>query len=606
VEPSLTVGPRVVEGWWAVGSGRTWYLGGVPPIEVIPAFRALAIALVLGLLVGIQRERSRSLVAGVRTFSLVTLLGTCCAMLATAAGGSGWREGTAGGPPPEQVARAVASDHSSSLEPTSDAEADPDAQTGAGDRGRDRGGFPLARGRDVREPAITAEDSPSRWHLAPVGQGAWIIAAGALCIVSLAFLGNVLAVKRNQSDPGMSTEVAMLVMYAVGALAWLAPMEVAAAIGVGVAVLLHAKDALHRFTDRIGEKDVRAVLTFALITFIILPVVPNQTYGPFDVLNPYEAWRMVALVVGMSLAGYVATKLFGRGGGAIIAGLMGGLVSSTATTAAAARQTRGDRGETQHGMAEQAGGDNAGARGEPNTGTGDGVLGATATEHKGGRGASSSHGTRAGIDNLAATIILLATVVMYARVLVEIAVVTPSNFTAIAPPIVVLAAVTLVLGGVIWVRASRNQATIPESENPTQLKPAIFFGLMYAGVIFFAAAAEHYLGSSGLYAVAAISGLTDMDAITLSSARLVQDDRLAASDAWRAVLIAATANMVFKAGMIATLGSRGLLRRVVVLYGACAVVAIGLVVAWPASGASGGPSSGPLTPETRSGGTSVE
>lgn len=449
----------------------------MPPLEVIPAFRALGIALALGLLVGIQRQRSASLVAGVRTFSLVTLLGTCCAMLGTASGGE-----------------------------------------------------------------------------AGMGAGAWIIAAGAMVVLGMAVLGNVLALKLGHADSGMSTEVAMVVMYAVGALAWLAPMEVPAAIGVGVAVLLHAKDTLHRFTARLGERDVRAVLTFALITFIILPIVPNEAFGPFDVLNPYEVWRMVVLVVGMSLAGYVASKLFGRSGGAIIAGLMGGLVSSTATTATAARQTR---------PVAQAADHAAGSADSPPLAG----VGSSDSAHR--------------IDNLAATIILLATVVMYGRVLAEIAVVAPTHVAAIAPPIAVMAAVTLALGGALWIRASRNPAPTPEPENPAQLRPALVFGLLYAVVIFIAAAGQHYLGSRGLFAVAAISGLTDMDAITLSSSRLVQDARLAPSDAWRAVLIAATANMAFKAGMIATLGSRGLLRRVAAMYGVCAAVAIGMVVLWP-------------------------
>lgn len=544
----------------------------MPPIEVIPAFRALFIALVLGLLVGIQRQRSQSLVAGVRTFSLVTLLGTCCAMLASTASGPVGAAGMG-----DSVRREVSIARPEVERASDDAATGregPEDGAGASEGARNQSGAGAGATEADVSPADAAahagvggasshsssgEDTGDRssnrrefvaW---PIGPGAWIIAAGGLAIVSLAFLGNVLAMKRNESDPGMSTEVAMLVMYAVGALAWLAPMEVPAAIGVGVAVLLHAKDALHRFTARIGEKDVRAVLTFALITFIVLPVVPNETYGPFNVINPYEAWRMVALVVGMSLAGYVATKLFGRGGGAIIAGLMGGLVSSTATTAAAARQTKGDTADKN---------------------SDSGAIDATSSA------ASGSHR----LDNLAATIILLATVVMYARVLTEIAVVTPANFAAIAPPIGVLAGVTLILGVIIWVRASRNPATIPEPENPTQLKPALFFALMYMAVIFVAAAAERYLGAGGLYAVAAISGLTDMDAITLSSARLVQDERLGADQAWRAVLIAATANMVFKAGMIATLGSRGLLRRIVALYAICGIVAVGLVIAWPLRG----------------------
>lgn len=463
----------------------------MPPIEVIPAFRALGIALVLGLLVGVQRQRSQSLVAGVRTFSLVTLLGTCCAILASAAGVGG----SAGDGQAEAVGAVIG-----------------------------------------------------------LGSGAWIIAAGAIGIVGLAVLGNIIAHQQQRADPGMSTEVAMLVMYAVGALAWLAPLQIPAGIGVGVAILLHAKDALHRFTERLGEADVRAILTFALITFIVLPVVPDETYGPFDVLNPHEAWRMVVLVVGISLAGYAATKFFGRSGGSLIAGLMGGLVSSTATTAAAARQSREPRPATRTGAATE--------------------------------GAVEAARARHGLANLAATIVMLATVVMYARVLTEVAVVAPSHLARIAPPIAILGAVTLGLGIWAWATASRNPTAMPEAENPAQLRPAIIFGLLYAAVLFVAAAGQHYLGSGGLFVVAAISGLTDMDAITLSSARLVQDNRLGADDAWRAVLIAATANMAFKTGMVASLGSRALLRRVAAMYGACGVVAIGLVLMWPGSAAA--------------------
>ena len=434
----------------------------MPPIEVLPAFRSLAIALVLGLLVGFQRQRAASLVAGVRTFSMVTLFGCCCAIISTAAAGPG--------APPAS------------------------------------------------------------------GGGAWILAAGALAVVTLAVLGNILALHRGTPNPGMSTEIAMLVMYCVGALAWLAPMQVPAGIGVGVAVLLHAKDALHAFSARLGEKDVRAVLTFALITFIVLPVVPDQTYGPFDVVNPHQAWRMVVLVVGMSLAGYIASKLFGRTGGALLAGLLGGLVSSTATTAAAARQSR-----------------------------------------------QGSDGSTHALDNLAATIVLLATVVMYVRVLTEIAVVAPRHVLAIGPPIAIVGVGTLVLSLLVWLRAARTPTEIPEPENPASLRPAVFFGLLYVGVLFIAAAGQHYLGAGGLYVVAGISGLTDMDAITLSSARLVQDGRLEPVAASRIVLIAATANMMFKGGMIAAMGSRGLLRRVGGAYAICGVGAITLAVLWPES-----------------------
>jgi uncharacterized membrane protein (DUF4010 family) len=519
------------------------------PIETVPAFRALGIALALGLLVGMQRQRSQSLVAGVRTFALVTVLGTCCAIMATAVSSPS----SAVGPYDADQARTEpasgdAADDTAGQD-AADGNSDRDRESGSPDHGvpsgaRSPGGGESGTVDRDRTPEPVADEPAASWG--SIGSGAWILAAGGLSVVALAVLGNLIAVHKGGGDSGMSTEVAMLLMFAVGALAWLAPVQVPAAVGVATAILLHAKDALHRFTERIGEKDVRAVLTFALITFIILPVVPNETYGPFDVLNPHQAWRMVVLVVGISLAGYIATKLIGRSNGAIVSGLMGGLVSSTATTASAARQTA-------DGAPKSSGGDQ-------------------------GRGENPAHH----LDNLAATIILLATVVMYARVLVEVAVVARDHFAAIAPPVGVLMAVTLVLGVVVWMRSRKNGAELPESENPAQLRPALIFGVLYAVVLFIAAAGQHYLGSSGLYAVAAISGLTDMDAITLSSARLVSDDRLEGREAVNAILIGSTANMVFKTGMIASLGSRGLLRRIAVLYGVCAAAAIALALLWPA------------------------
>lgn len=454
----------------------------MPPVEVFPAFRALGIALALGLLVGVQRQRAEAVVAGVRTFALATLLGACAAILASALAAT-----------------------------------------------------PLAQAEASDAP------SPGAVGAGAIGAGL-ILAAGAVGVVALLILGNVIAVRKGEAHAGMSTEVAMLAMYAVGAMAWLAPLPVTAGVGVTIAVLLHAKAALHAFSARLGEKDVRAVLTFALITFVILPVVPDRTFGPYDVLNPHEAWRMVVLVVGMSLAGYVAVKVFGRDRGVVLAGLLGGVISSTATTASAARLTRSP------------------------TNAGD--------------GADAAHARR-DLDNIGATIVMLATVVMYARVLVEIAVVAPTHFASLAPPIGALALLTLALSALIWLRARRAQAALPEPDNPAALRPAIVFGLLYAGVLFIAAAAQDRLGSAGLYAVAAISGLTDMDAITLGSARLTNDGGVPPGEAWRAIVIAAGANMVFKTTMVGALGTPRLFRRVALLYGICLVVGVAIVLAWP-------------------------
>jgi hypothetical protein len=116
-------------------------------------------------------------------------------------------------------------------------------------------------------------------------------------------------------------------------------MEVAVVLGAAIAVLLHYKDLLHAFAGRFGERDVTAFMQFVLITLVILPILPNEAYGPYAVLNPFQIWLMVVLIVGISLVGYVAYKLFGAREGAVLGGLIGGLISSTATTVSFARRT---------------------------------------------------------------------------------------------------------------------------------------------------------------------------------------------------------------------------------------------------------------------------
>ena len=183
----------------------------------------------------------------------------------------------------------------------------------------------------------------------------------------------------------------MLVMYAVGALLVVEHMLLPAmAVGGGVAVLLQFKPELHGIARKLGDDDLRAIMQFVLITCIILPVLPNRTYGPLDVLNPFETWLMVVLIVGMSLGGYIVYKFFGRDAGILLGGMLGGAISSTATTVSYAR----------------------GARDDP--------------------AAARS----------AAIVIMIASTVMYLRVLVAVAVVSgdPPFLARVAPPVVILMA----------------------------------------------------------------------------------------------------------------------------------------------------------------------
>ncbi len=340
--------------------------------------------------------------------------------------------------------------------------------------------------------------------------GGWIVAAGLFGLVGIIVAGNLLRLREPEADTGQTTEVALLLTFAVGAYLAVGPAAVAIAVGAGTAVLLWAKPQLHELAGRIGEQDFRAIMRFVLISGVILPVLPNRTYGPFSVLNPQQIWWMVVLVVGIGLAAYVGYKLLGNRGGTLVAGLLGGAVSSTATTVAAARRT---------------------------------------AENPEASGA-------AGI------VVCLSAGVVFFRVMLEIAVAAPGFLAAAALPFGALLGLFLLLAALLWTRHSREPEPIAPHENPSELKPALLFGLLYGVVLFATAAAREYFGISGLYTVSALSGLTDVDAITLSTAQLVRTAQLDPAIGWRLILVALLSNLLFKGGAIAVLGSRRLLARI--------------------------------------------
>jgi uncharacterized membrane protein (DUF4010 family) len=411
-----------------------------------PIFQQLGISVLLGLLVGLQREHAESGIAGMRTFPLITLLGSLAALVAI--------------------------------------------------------------------------------HF----QESWILAAGLLGIATLSIIGHHGRAKLDPR-PGTTTDVAMLLMFLVGAFVVIGPIAGAVAVGGCVAVLLQFKPELHNIARKLGDEDLRAIMQFVLITCIILPVLPRFNYGPadilaprsvvadripgpLDVINPFEIWLMVVLIVGLSLSGYIFYKYFGRNAGIILGGVLGGAISSTATTVSYARGTRDDPMATR-----------------------------TAT-----------------------IVILIASTVMYVRVLASITVVSPNFLQTTILPVCVLMLLTLAPALMVWFGIRHQPSRMPDQENPTQLKSAVIFGLMYAGVLLALALAKLYWDGRGLYAVAFLSGLTEMDAITLSTARMSQTDPLVASDGWRMIVIAAMANLVSKASLAGLLGGGRLFLRIVALF----------------------------------------
>ena len=362
--------------------------------------------------------------------------------------------------------------------------------------------------------------------------GGWTVGAGFISVAALIVIGNVARMKTESASPGLTTEITMLLMYGVGAYLVSGYKEIAIAIGGGAAVLLQFKGQLHGIAGRLGDDDLKAIMQFALISLVILPVLPDRTYGPYDVLNPRQVWWMVVLIVGISLGGYIIYKFFGQSAGIVMGGILGGMISSTATTVSYARRT-----------------------------------------------SSAPDSSR-----LAAVVLMIASAIVFIRLLVEVAFVAPEFLYRAAPPILVMLVLFAVLSSVMWFRSRNQQNEMPAQENPSELKSALLFGLLYAIILLAVAAAKDMFGNKGLYVVAAISGLTDVDAITLSTAQLVNAERLDAGDGWRIILLASLSNLAFKGATIAALGHRRLLVKIAPLYGLALVLGVLLLVLWPRAG----------------------
>ncbi|NLF68507.1 MAG: MgtC/SapB family protein [Candidatus Anammoximicrobium sp.] len=359
--------------------------------------------------------------------------------------------------------------------------------------------------------------------------GVGLLVGGLLGVVVVLAVGTILSYLGRQEELGLTSEIAALVMYGVGVALAYGQTALGLIVGGGVAVLLQWKQPLHTLVGRFSEPDVRAIFNLVLIALVILPVLPNQGYGPYGVLNPFEIWLMVVLIVGISVGGFIAYKFLGARAGTLLGAVLGGLISSTATTVSYARRTR--------------------------------------------------H-TPAAIG-LAAFVIMIASTIVFGRVLFEIGLVAPELLSAIAPPLVVVMALMGVLAaGMYWLRGSETEQ-VPLDEDPSQLKAAVVFGLLYAAILFSVAAGQQWLGNRGLYLVAALSGLTDMDAITLSTAQLIKRGELDVDTGWRMILLGSLSNIVFKGAAVAVLGHRRLLRRVSVAFGVVLLCGGLLWLLWP-------------------------
>lgn len=344
---------------------------------------------------------------------------------------------------------------------------------------------------------------------ARTGSG-WIVAVGLL-VVGAMMIAAVNIDPQDDGDPGTTSVVAAMVCYGLGAAVWYGYAELAVMLAIATTVLLYFKAQLHGISASLTHRDLISILQFAVLSFVILPILPDRNFGPYSALNPHQVWLMVVLISGVSLAGYAALRIAGSRHGAAMIGIFGGVVSSTATTMVFARHAR----------------------------------------------------ERAELVRAATLVVLLANLVVMLRLWLVSAVVAPA----------LMLSLTIVFGAGLagglavtvygWRRlGAQADLPMPEVKNPTEIRTALSFGLLYALVLFLSALLQDIAGNSGLYLVALASGLTDVDAITLSSLRLYNIEKLAAEQTVIAIALAVLSNLVFKSGLVIVIGGMALARHV--------------------------------------------
>jgi len=328
--------------------------------------------------------------------------------------------------------------------------------------------------------------------------------AGFITMVTVSYF-----VTSAKGDTGATTEFAAILVYLCGILVAMNLLMIAATIILIVLTLLYFKEKLHHFADNVTRDEVYAGLKFIAIAFVVLPLLPNQVMGPLNVLNPYSIWFVVVLISSISLVSYAAIKIFGPKKGIGFGGFLGGLVSSTAVSMSFSELSKKNKRVVSPF-----------------------VFG-----------------------------ILIASTAMFFRVLLEVFALNPALLETLLLPMGAMGLAGVVVTLFIWVFEKNNKKSKFDYKDlhlksPFQLKPAIQFGLLFAALLLVSKYANQTFGDQGLYITALISGVMDVDAITVSMANLEKAGSISKGSASIAVTIAAMTNTLSKGVIVYVFGSK--------------------------------------------------
>ncbi|MEN8259965.1 MAG: MgtC/SapB family protein [Pseudomonadota bacterium] len=351
------------------------------------------------------------------------------------------------------------------------------------------------------------------WQLLAKEGGAVLLGLSFTAFAVLLVAGSYLESKRKR-EYGITTPVAALITFALGALAMAGHLALAAATAVITVILLDLKPVLHGWLRRLEPYELSAVFKLLLISVVLLPILPDRAFDPWDVLNPYEIWWMVVLISAISFIGYFAIKIAGPQRGVVLTGLFGGLASSTAVTLSLSRLGRKQPWIQQ-------------------------VL-------------------AAGVTVSAAT--------MFPRILVIAGLIQPGLLKYMAMPLGAMC-LTGYLGTWWLIKHCTIQST-PEAvdlKNPFELGVAVQFGILLGIILLLTKILQESFGETGLYILSGISGITDVDAITLSLSRLTHVSTVM-EVATNAIILAAIVNTVVKAILVFAIAGGVMAKRVATVF----------------------------------------
>ncbi|MBI5398547.1 MgtC/SapB family protein [Candidatus Woesearchaeota archaeon] len=351
-----------------------------------------------------------------------------------------------------------------------------------------------------------------------------------------------------QKKAGATTEVTAILAFIIGMMVMVGFRDFAVVVTVFIAVLLALRPELHAIAKRIEKAEIFAGLEFAVISLVILPFLPNYKYSPLDVpiiaklveavpsipvdvlsklnvFNPYKIWLMVVFISGISFVGYILSKLIGAEKGIGMTGLLGGITSSTAVTTAFTAESKR-------------------------------------------------------VPALVYPFVLAVVVacsIMFFRVLFEVLVVNPALFKSVVIPILMMGITGFIAAFVIYRKQTKEHKKTVELDSPFALIPAIKFALFFVVVLVISKLGQILFGTTGIFAASFISGLADVDAITLSVANLAAAGDMTTKSAVIAIVIAVSTNTAVKGVLAYFLGAKKFGRVVATVFSI--VLAVGIITA---------------------------